>query len=521
MRRIPVTALMPSPTNPRKIFNATRLAELAESMKGNIGQLQPLVVRELPTEKLPLDIIESGHNVGFEIVAGERRYRAAMLAGLTELDCTVKALTDRDVLEAQVIENNQREDVHPLEEADGFARILALPEYKDAGKPVEVLAEKLGKSTKYVYDRIKLSNLTEEAKEEFLAGFMTAGHAILIARLTQEDQYEVITNMFYETKWNGLEYSRDERLPEEDRESWSVRYLAKEIRYKSRPLTGAPFDVGDAQLLPMAGACSSCPKFEPDGSLCLDVKCYDRKCIANRNQVEAAVRAAGLEPVLLSNRSRTNEATIYGTGEIIPATEETPGAVPGIHEVTGQLSWVVPQSKEREQDKRTPEQIEADRAERAKQAERQSAERKLKWTTELKARAEAVPHIVSGIPVDSITFMNHRVLRAVIASLAMRDRQSSMRTLLGRFGFVEPKQYDVYPRALRDWVSGIETNSDLLKILIHVLTLHECDVKEWNTPEAPALEIFAEMCDVDLDFIRKEARDRLLAKAPKKSKAAA
>src|SRR6476619_1398759 len=106
---IAIELVKPSATNPRKYFDEGKLAELAASIKAK-GVIVPLVTRAV-----------NGH---YEIVAGERRWRASKIAGLATVPVVVRELTDVQVLEIQLIENLQREDVHPLEEADGFARLL-------------------------------------------------------------------------------------------------------------------------------------------------------------------------------------------------------------------------------------------------------------------------------------------------------------------------------------------------------------------------------------------------------------
>jgi len=169
---IPLEQLFPSPTNPRKTFDQLKLKELADSIL-KVGILEPLIVRPH----------QNGDGTKYEIVAGERRFRAARLADAFSVPCIVRDLTDVEVLEVQVIENNQRDDVHPLEEAEGYAALM-----KSAGYDVDDIAQRIGRSTKYVYDRIKLLQLIPEIRKVFLEGEIQAGHAILLARLSKENQ---------------------------------------------------------------------------------------------------------------------------------------------------------------------------------------------------------------------------------------------------------------------------------------------------------------------------------------------
>jgi ParB family chromosome partitioning protein len=137
-RSVPITALAESPTNPRKRFDAKSLEELAVSFKTQ-GILAPLLVRELEESK-------------YEVVAGARRLRAAKLAELEKLPVRVVKLTDAEAIEAQCVENLQREDIHPLEEALGFKSLLELGE---PAYTIATIASRAGKSEAYVYGRIQ------------------------------------------------------------------------------------------------------------------------------------------------------------------------------------------------------------------------------------------------------------------------------------------------------------------------------------------------------------------------------
>jgi ParB/RepB/Spo0J family partition protein len=169
---LPVSACKPSGLNPRKLFDHAKLLELAQTMGNGVGVIEPIVVRTAKS--------------GYEIVAGDRRVRAAKLAGLTEVPAVIKNLTDGQVLEIMVIENDAREDVNALERADDYKRLLTF------GFDIDKLAGRLGHSRKWVYDQIKLLELIPEAQTLLLAHHMSPAHAILIARLTPEQQAKVV-----------------------------------------------------------------------------------------------------------------------------------------------------------------------------------------------------------------------------------------------------------------------------------------------------------------------------------------
>lgn len=219
LKEIRLSALTPSPTNPRKTFDAVKLKELSRSVAEK-GVLEPILVR--PTGK-----------DAFEIVAGERRFRAATMAEVEKVPCIVRELSDVDALEVQTIENLQRDDLHPLEEGEGYAALM-----KEAGYDVAQIAQRISKSEKYVYDRLKLLNLVPRGRQAFLDGEITVGHAILLARLQPADQERVIGDQregaYYVT--GGLfKYDNSRAQPrlglDDDvkRKSVSVRELAQWI----------------------------------------------------------------------------------------------------------------------------------------------------------------------------------------------------------------------------------------------------------------------------------------------------
>lgn len=167
-----IESILESRTNPRRTFPPEAQQDLVESVK-SLGVLEPLVVRRHKTA--------SGC---FEIVAGARRYRAARVAGLQTVPCRILELTDDQVLEIQLVENIQRQNLHPLEEAQGYRGLMAAPYRMSA----LTIARKIGKSEKYVHDRIKTLQLAPELREVFRAGEISTEHAIRLARIPAEKQ---------------------------------------------------------------------------------------------------------------------------------------------------------------------------------------------------------------------------------------------------------------------------------------------------------------------------------------------
>lgn len=159
-RTLPLAQLEPCPFQPRRNFESQALNELAESLKKH-GVLQPLLVR--PLEDKPGQ---------YQIVAGERRWRAAQRAKLHELPVVIRDLSDKSVLEIGLIENLQRENLQPLEEADTYKKLIDEHEYTQ-----EELSEIIGKSRAHIANMMRLLVLPDSVKAFLMTGKMTAGHA--------------------------------------------------------------------------------------------------------------------------------------------------------------------------------------------------------------------------------------------------------------------------------------------------------------------------------------------------------
>jgi ParB/RepB/Spo0J family partition protein len=190
---LPLEDLHESSKNPRKHYEPVALQQLADNLKA-AGQITPVVVRPRPEG-------------GYELAAGHRRTRAAKLAGLPSLMAIVREMDEAQFVEILNIENLQRDDLNALEEANGFTTLM-----KDAGYDVPKIAERIGRSVKYVYDRIKLLQLIPEAKQLLLDGTITPGHGILLARLSTEDQERAINA---DDGWRGGGLLETEHVDEE------------------------------------------------------------------------------------------------------------------------------------------------------------------------------------------------------------------------------------------------------------------------------------------------------------------
>lgn len=162
--RVPIALIRPGATQPRRTFSEDALAELTESIREK-GLLQPLLVRP--------------RGEGYELVAGERRWRAAQLAGLAEVPVVIRDLADREALELALIENLQREDLNPVEEALGYQRLLEMDMTQ------EQVARSVGKARATVANALRLLQLPQAALDALEQGAITAGHARALLALPE------------------------------------------------------------------------------------------------------------------------------------------------------------------------------------------------------------------------------------------------------------------------------------------------------------------------------------------------
>jgi ParB/RepB/Spo0J family partition protein len=292
---IPAAALLPldsiyqSPTNPRKHFDAAKLSELAISIKEH-GVLQPILVRAWqvgmanPTQRPMVEMMST-----YEIVCGERRWRASQIAGSTTILAIVRELTDKQVLELQVVENLQREDVHPLEEAEGYERLMKYHDYT-----ADSLGDKIGKSRAYIYARIKLLALVPPARDLFFEGKLTASTALLIARIPGATLQIKAAGEITKPTYTG--------------DPMSYRAAADFLqRTYTLDLDDATWKMDDATLVKKAGSCDACPHRSgndlilfaeiEDPNVCTNPPCFADKRETNFLRLKEIAQKSGREIV--------------------------------------------------------------------------------------------------------------------------------------------------------------------------------------------------------------------------------
>lgn len=273
LRTIPLEQISESPYNPRRRFDPATLAELAQSIKSN-GVLQPILVRPMGD--------------AYQVIAGARRYRASALAGKSEIPAVVREMDDRAALEVAVIENLQREDVHPIEEAEGYDQLM-----REAGYNADQLAEKVGKSRAYIYARLKLRELSMDARDAFYEGTLDASTALLVARIPGKTlQKKAVAEI---AKGYGGEPMSFRSAKELVRRNYMLN------------LKDATFRPADTDLLPGAGSCTECPKRTGNApeifddvdnpNVCTDPKCFEEKRITHFMNLKARAEKKGIKVI--------------------------------------------------------------------------------------------------------------------------------------------------------------------------------------------------------------------------------
>ncbi len=177
-----IQEIKPSHTQPRKEFDIKSIKELSDSIKEK-GVVQPLIVRKT--------------SEGYELIAGERRWRAAQLAGIKKVPVILKDVSDKEAFELALIENLQREDLNPIEEAIAYEQLM-----NEYGLTHEEIGKELGKNRSSITNQIRLLKLSDEAKEALVSGEITPGHARAILALETEAERKTLLNTIRKQKLN-------------------------------------------------------------------------------------------------------------------------------------------------------------------------------------------------------------------------------------------------------------------------------------------------------------------------------
>ncbi|WP_418132526.1 ParB/RepB/Spo0J family partition protein [Variovorax sp. 375MFSha3.1] len=284
--------IVASSHNPRTVFNLPRLQELAESIKAG-GVRQPILVRPLPPHRMQetFEGFKRGQRPAYELIAGERRFRASKIAGVDTIPAIIRHLSDEQVLKDQLVENLQRDDLHAMEEAEGYERLI-----QATGISKDQIGEEIGKSRAYVYARLKLLDLCQEARKAFYEGEIDASRALVIARIPVEKLQAKALAEATAKDWHGGPRHNFKNFA-----LWAQQNLM--LR-----LDAARFKITDESLVPDAGSCRDCVKrtgAQPEvyadiesADVCTDPVCYHNKDAAHEVTVIELAKAKGQQVIL-------------------------------------------------------------------------------------------------------------------------------------------------------------------------------------------------------------------------------
>lgn len=279
---IAIDQLVTERPNGHDRLEAKKIEELRASIASH-GVLNALIVRPLGTAVAPGAGFEVRQR--YDVVAGRRRLAAAVFAGLTEVPCQVRHLTDAEAEQVQIIENLQRLDLHPLDEAEHFHKLVT-----DHGLTFSQCADQVGKSVAYVRQRAKLMALESAIRDEFRRGRIDAGGALAFARIDDPKTRKRAWNAFAER------FAYAEHVDADD----VTGFLEREVMLD---LARAPFDVADATLLEGVPACGECTKRSGNDlqlfgdvsseNLCTDSACFEKKRAAGWKAARVMAEEAG------------------------------------------------------------------------------------------------------------------------------------------------------------------------------------------------------------------------------------
>lgn len=230
---IPLTEIRSNPYQPRKEFDEKSLSEFAESIKEH-GVIQPIIVKKSIK--------------GYEIIAGERRTRASKMAGKTTIPAIIRDFTDQEMMEIALIENIQREDLNPIDEAEALAKIIETSQITQ-----EEASKKFGKSRSYITNILGLLSLPEKTKQYVREGKITMGHARVLSKLSDEDQINSLADLIIE---EGLSVRETEKLtsnsdmPKKNKIKREPIYNARHTIYESimRERIGTKVKIGTKKI---------------------------------------------------------------------------------------------------------------------------------------------------------------------------------------------------------------------------------------------------------------------------------
>jgi ParB/RepB/Spo0J family partition protein len=507
-------ALMIPGKNVRTHFDAAWIQELAADLKAR-GILQPLLVRPLPASRLQEtfeDTPKGAPRPTHEIVDGECRWRAGGLIDLADYPVLIRPLSDVEVVQVQLVASLKRRNLHPLEEAEGFERLL-----KDHKLTHADVAASIDKSESYVYKSLKLLELTPECRDELYAGKLTQSTALLVARAPDYLQAKV---------------AKDIMTMGQEGEPMSYRQAVRHIQqHYMLQLAHAVFDIKDASLVAKAGSCATCAKnsgangdmFEDvkDGDTCTDPKCFDAKKVAHFGNVAKAAQAKGQTVIqgkeakeliayegatptgyrLLDNKDYIN-SQYTSLRKMIGKDAPTP--VPIIDPFTKMPVEALPIEVAEKLIKQ------ADRQKKADKNDAEPSKEKLEYEFSEQWKQGALRQIGAALLAGKMQTMTVDVARHIALALARTSGGDIVGEILG-LGQIARSH------ALEDFIKTCPADKVAPTLLILLL---DDELDRYTEKDFPATQLLAKETGVDLDAVKDQVKAEMKEAAAARKAAA-
>lgn len=528
MLHVPVTSIARSLTNPRKTFDPAKLQELADSIAAS-GVHQPILLRPLPASRLEDTLRDARAQKQpapeYELVAGERRWRACQLANVVEVPAMIRPMTDAQALEAQVIENLQREDVTELEEAEGYQILM-----ETVGINADEVGQRISKSRSYVYARLKILELCEAGRQALREGKLDFSSGLYIARIPNE------LLQIKALEWAMQTTHLGERM--------SARTVQDHVRRNFMlDLEHAKFDREDANLCPSAGSCKACPKrtgANPDmfadvksADVCTNPPCYHAKEDAHAFQLRERSQAMGAEIItgreakalipsaysgsidgfvrldvaadspIKGKPLRTVVSKAMEQAGIVPTLIENPHAKNELIAVvrTEQAAELLKMAGKADAEAQLREEAKHDEQAKARQDAKDTAEKIARdWRATLAART--IQLFCNGEPGNDADHAGEQAVTQYVIGTLNKETATRLCKIFG-LGTVAPID------ALRDYAAEHKVP---MSIATSVLLLRDSEYMPWleTVPQAkPANALLlkmAELCKVDASAVQAEVQ---------------
>ncbi len=497
--------IIESPFQYRRTYNEASLIALAETMKPPHGSiLQAIVVRPNPHPEIKN--FGSDDPIEYELVFGHRRRRAALMAGLTEVPIDVRDMTDEEVQRAQLIENIGREDVHPIEEAEGFQRLM-----DDHGVTADQITADTGKSRSYVYGRLKLLKACPSVRDACLRGEIGSEVALLLARLPNAKVQE-----------HALKAIKATHLDMEDGGAQSYRSIRELLVDKyTLDLSTAIFDITDVTLVhdtPCAN-CLDCPdrsgnapEFEDitqnrtgrykgftikgNADVCTQPECFERKKKAHLQREAAKLEAQG-KTVVEGNQAK-QALDVHGRLKdgYIPVAD---AKKMGLKKSQSDLTVTI-------QDPRTGKTIEAVKR---KDMEQAGLLDEIKFDN-TSAAQRSNRHVRNEVEANAITEKNMALLKRVVAHVRTQQRRHTDLMVIAHHAantigfYCDEDLFEDLGLPTAEYVeenAGQMTADALAEWLLCIALCHDIEASQFNKKagEASALHCIAHEYGVSID----------------------